>query len=92
MPNFIFMLRSSLSGYHLCIFIIVLDKLSMGGLNKTKFVHAQIKLGVTEKSVHTHKDQDKTLCDSGIGITWVHVSRLPIAAPRQCQMEMHLVH
>ena len=28
----------------------------------------------------------------GIGITWVHVSRLPIAAPKQGPMEMHYVH
>ena len=35
------------------------------------------------KAVHTNKDQDKILCDSDIGITWVHVSRLPIATPRQ---------
>ena len=35
------------------------------------------------KAVHTHKDQDKILCDSGIRITWVHVSRVPIATPGQ---------
>ena len=46
----------SFSGYHLCIFVIVLDKLRMGELNKIKFVHAQIKLGVNDKKVHTHKD------------------------------------
>ena len=83
MPDFIFMLQSSFSGYHLCIFIIVVGKLRMGGLNKIKFVHAQIKLGITDKSVHTHKVQDKILYDSGIGITCVHVSRLPVATPGQ---------
>ena len=82
-PKFTFMLQSSFSGYHLHIFIIVLGKLRMQGLNKIKFVHAQIKLGVTNKSVHTHKVQDKILCDSGIGITWVHVSGVPVATPRQ---------
>ena len=34
----------------------------------------------------------KNKCNPGIGITWVYVSRLPIAAARQWLMETHDVH
>ena len=47
---------------------------------KLKFVHVKMV-----KSVHTFmptKTRAK-LCDLGIRITWVHVSKLPTAAPGQ---------
>ena len=47
---------------------------------KLNFVHVK-----TVKSLHIFipTKSRATLCDSGIGITWVHVSTLSTATPRQ---------
>ena len=49
-------------------------------MTKLKFVHVKMV-----KSVHMVKPTKTRakLCDSGIGITWVHVSRLLTATPRK---------
>ena len=56
---------------------------------KLTFVHVKMVKGVHIFILIKTRAQ---LCDSSIRITWVHVSRLPTATPRQSQMEMHLDH
>ena len=61
-----------------CIFIIMNEHVVGWENTRTKF-------GCTcqDKIVHIPISTRAKLCDLGIGITWVHVSRLPTAAPRQ---------
>ena len=52
------------------------------GLNyyKLKFMHVKT---VENVQIFIPTKTRAKLCDSGIGITWVHVSRLPTATRRQ---------
>ena len=75
----------SLTSFEICIYCIfvIINKCVVGwekNRTKLKFVHVKIM-----KSVHIFiptKTRAK-LSDSGIRITWVHVSRLPTATSRQ---------
>ena len=82
----------SLASFEICIYcIFIIMNKHVVGWEKTrtqlKFVHAKNK-----KCMYISIKTRAKLCDSDIRITWVHISRLPPAAPRQWQMEMHLVH
>ena len=55
-----------------------MNKYMVGGKTRTK-----LGCACQHKSVHTPTKTRVKLCDSGIGITWMHVSRLPTAAPGQ---------